>query len=148
MATYTWVDAVLGAPLRRLPRVGERAGKRCNGCNYRNGPRARICRSCRETLQLRRTKRKKLGLDEQLKNADLRIAEWHRKTLLALGRIGKWTKVRNRLMRRQVMEAREAANQDRAPLSRPARRALRVREGSGWSRDELIKHFPKKASVR
>ncbi|KKK54222.1 hypothetical protein LCGC14_3086880, partial [marine sediment metagenome] len=54
----------------------------------------------------------------------------HRKARLALGRISKWTKVRNGLMRKQVEAARAAAYQDRAPLSRPARRALRVREGS------------------
>jgi hypothetical protein len=130
MATYTWVRGG-GTPLRRRPRTGEAdAWKRCNGCLTVNSKRARVCRRCTEALQLRRAKRKKLDVDAQLKRADLMIADWHRRARLALGRISKWTKVRNRLMRKQVEEARAAANQDRAPLSRPARRALRVREGS------------------
>ncbi len=129
MASYTWVSGV-GMPLRRRPRAGESVFKRCNGCSYKNTKRARMRWSCRETLKLRVVKRKRPDTERQIKDADLRIAEWHRKTRLALGRISKWTKVRNRLQRKQVEEAREAANQDRAPLSRPARRALRVREGS------------------
>jgi len=130
MATYTWVRGG-GTPLRRRPRPGEaNVWKRCYGCRTLNRQPARVCRGCRETLQLRRAKRKKLDVDAQLRHADSMIADWHRRTRLALGRISKWTKVRNRLMRKQVDEARAAANQDRAPLSRPARRALRVREGS------------------
>ena len=130
MATYTWVRGG-GTPLRRRPRTGEAdAWKRCNGCETVNNRRVRVCRRCHETLQLRRTKRRKLDVDTQLTHADLMIGEWHRKARLALGRISKWTKVRNGLMRKQVEAARAAAYQDRAPLSRPARRALRVREGS------------------
>lgn len=132
MATYTWMRRVDHRPLRRRPTAGEIAGiavsKRCNKCRRFNAAKNRRCIGCGETLQVRRAKHRPVDLDGQLKNADLRIADWHRKARIALGRIDKWAKVRNRIMRKQVEEAREATYKDRTTLVRPARRALRVRK--------------------
>ena len=126
MVTYIWVTPG-GDPLRRRPRHGELAMKRCGGCSAANHASRRTCYDCRESMTLRKARRRKPDLDAQLKAADLHVAEWHRKARIALGRITKWTYVRNRLMRKQIEEARASANQDRALLTRPSRRALRVR---------------------
>lgn len=127
MATYIWVRGG-GTPLRRKPLADERdVWKQCDKCGHQSSRSRRLCVACREPLQVRRVKRAKPDLDAQLRGADLQIAAWHRKARIALGRIVKWTQVRNRVMRKQILEARAAGNQDRALLIRPARRALRVR---------------------
>lgn len=131
MATYTWMRRYDHRPLRRRPssiEIGrQEVQKRCNKCRFYNHATNRVCVQCRELLELRRAKRRPVDLDAQILSADLMIVEWHRKARIALGRIAKWTKTRNRLVRKQVDEARGAV--DPAPLVRPGRRALRVREG-------------------
>ena len=129
MASYIWVTPG-GDPLRRRPRHDELAMKRCGGCRAANHASRRTCFHCRESMTLRKVRRRKPDLDAQLKTADMHIAEWHRKTRIALGRIIKWTSVRNRLMRKQIAEARAGA-WEHAVVTRPSRRALRVRGTDG-----------------